>query len=187
LRRTSFTYQLTSQTDNDGYINLKVEKANSKNEAIITFTNYQQAKSTLYRITEENQLCQKLTGLYKTESSCFLFSIKECSGACIQEEPIEEYNERVKAFIEKNSYHNKHMLIIDRGRDVDERSVILIENGKYRGFGFYNLNYQINNIEILKTIINPVANDRDSQHIIQNYLRKNKVLNIVKLPEEAAI
>ncbi|KAA3622037.1 MAG: exonuclease [Flavobacterium sp.] len=187
LRRTFFSYQLTSFTDNNGYINLRIEKANHKKEAILTYTNYQQAKSSLYRITEENGLCQKLTGLYKSDSACFLYTIKECNGACLTEEPVAQYNERVQTFIEKNSYNNKHMLIIDRGRDVDERSVVLIENGQYRGYGFYNLNYQINNIEILRTIINPVNNDRDSQHIIQNYLRKNKVINIVKLPEEATI
>lgn len=187
LRRTFFSYQLTSFTDEDGYLNLRVEKASSKKDAIITFSNYQQAKSLMYKITEEFQLCQKLTGLYKTNSGCFLYSIKECMGACLKEEDPESYNQRVNTFLEKNSYENKHMLIIDRGREVDERSVILIENGKFKGYGFYNLNFQVNNIEILKTIINPVEHDRDSQHIIQNYLRKNKVLNIVKLPEEAAI
>ena len=187
LRRTFFSYQLTSFKDTNGYINLKVEKANAKKEAIITFTNYQQAKSMVYKITEEYQLCQKLTGLYKTNSSCFLYSIKECNGACLMEEGVETYNERVHGFIDKNSYDNKHMLIIDKGREVDERSVILIENGEYRGFGFYNLNFQINNIEILRSIINSAEHDRDSRHIIQNYLRKNKVLDIVKLPEEAAI
>jgi DNA polymerase-3 subunit epsilon len=55
------------------------------------------------------------------------------------------------------------------------------ENGQYKGFGFYNLNYQINNTEVLKSIINPMQNNRDAQHIIQNYLRKNKVLKTVKL------
>jgi DNA polymerase-3 subunit epsilon len=73
------------------------------------------------------------------------------------------------------------MLIIDRGRDVDERSVILIENGTYRGYGYFNLNFQITNPEILKSVINPMTNNRDTQHIIQGYLRKNKVMKIVKL------
>jgi DNA polymerase III subunit epsilon len=62
--------------------------------------------------------------------------------------------------------------------------VVLIENRVYRGFGFYNLNFQINNIEILKTLISPMKNDRDSQHIIQTYLRKNRGLKIVNLPED---
>jgi DNA polymerase-3 subunit epsilon len=187
LRRTMFNYQLSSFLDQKGYINLSIEKANSKKQAITTFTNYQQAKSSLYRITEEHQLCQKLNGLYKTESSCFLYGLKECYGACIDLEPVDEYNARVQTFLEKYSYENNHMLIIDKGRDLDERSVVLIENGIYRGYGFYNLNYQINNIDILRSIINPMQNNRDAQHIIQNYLRKNKVLKIVNLPEEAAI
>jgi DNA polymerase-3 subunit epsilon len=175
---------LSSFTDDDGYINLKIEKANSEKEAVTTFTNYQQAKSVVYKITETNQLCQKLTGLYKTQSSCFLYEIKECYGACINEESADQYNERVKTFIEQNSYSKKNMLIIDIGRAVDEHSVILIEDGVYRGFGFYNLNFQINSPEILKSIIMPMDNNRDAQHIIQSYLRRKKVKKIVFLDTE---
>ncbi len=181
LRRSLFLYQLISFEDEKGYINLRIEKADSRKKAITTFTNYQQAKSSMYRITETHQLCQKLTGIYETKSSCFLYGIKECHGACIEEESVAEYNTRVATFLEANSYTNKNMLIIDRGREVDERSAILIENGKYIGFGFYNLNYQINNPDVLKSIISPMQNNRDSQHIIQSYLRKNKVLKIVNL------
>ena len=181
LRKTLFAYQLGSFTDQHGYINLKIEKTNAKKTAITTFSNYQQAKSSLFKITEQYNLCQKLTGLHETTSGCFSHSIKECNGACLLKESVEEYNSRVHEFLEKNSYENQHMLIIDKGREIDERSVILIENGKYKGFGFYNLNYQINNTEILKSIINPMQNNRDAQHIIQSYLRKNKVLKIVNL------
>jgi len=181
LRKTIFSYQLTSFVDKNGYQNLKIEKADSNKMAVTTFTNYQQAKSSLFKITEEYGLCQKLTGLYETKSSCFLHSIKECQGACIKEERPEDYNLKVFNFLEKYSYENKNMLIIDKGRDIDERSVILIENGHYKGFGFYNLNYQINNTEILKSIINPMQNNRDAQHIIQGYLKRNKVLKIVNL------
>ncbi|PKA84616.1 DNA polymerase-3 subunit epsilon [Ulvibacter sp. MAR_2010_11] len=187
LRRTLFSYMLTSQVDPHGYITLKIEKANSSQKAITTFTNYQQAKVSLFTITEEFQLCQKLNGLHQTEHGCFAHGIKECFGACIEEEPIEAYNERVERYLEKNSYLNNHMLIIDKGRDIDERSVILIENGVYKGFGFFNLNYQINNPEILRTIISPMENNRDAQHIIQSYLRRNKVMKIVNLPQEATL
>lgn len=187
LRKTLFSYQLSSFTDELGYMNLRIEKADGRKNAITTFTNYQQAKSAVYKLTEEFRLCQKLTGLHQTQQSCFAFGVKECFGACIGEETIEEYNERVLQFLDKNSYENNHMLIIDKGREVDERSVILIENGIYRGFGFFNLNYQINNPDILRSIISPMANNRDAQHIIQSYLRKNKVLKIVNLPQEATM
>ena len=187
LRRTLFTYQLISFKDENGYVNLKIEKANGEKPAVITFTNYQQAKSNLFKITEEYQLCQKLNGLHKTADGCFSFGIKECNGACINQEDTEDYNARVNQFLQKNSYKNSHMLIIDKGRDIDERSVILIENGAYKGFGFYNLNYQINNPDVIRSIITPMHNNRDAQHIIQSYLRNNKVLKIVNLTEEARI
>jgi DNA polymerase-3 subunit epsilon len=181
LRKTLFNYQLNSNEDDEGYLNLTIQKADGRKKAITTFTNYQQAKSTLFRITEENNLCQKLNGLYETDNSCFLYGLNECNGACINIESSGTYNTRVQRVIEKYSYENQDMLLIDVGRDIEERSVILIENGQYKGFGFYNLNHQINNPAILKSIINPMPNNRDAQHIIQSYLRRYKVLKTIKL------
>ena len=66
------------------------------------------------------------------------------------------------------------MVIIDQGRDIEEKSVIYIEDGVFKGLGFFDLNHQINNIEVLESIITPMENNRDTQHIIQSYLRKNK-------------
>jgi len=71
------------------------------------------------------------------------------------------------------------MVIIDRGRDIDERSAVLIENGVFKGLGFINLNYQVDNIKVLESIITPMENNRDAQHIIKNYVRKNKRLKII--------
>ena len=185
LKRTIFKNQLYSFTDEKGFINLKIEKVTSEKEEekhiLTTFTNYQQAKSFLFKITDEFQLCQRLTHLEKSEGSCFNYGIKTCFGACIDKETPTDYNIRVQKYIDKSSYEYPSMLIIDKGRDVDEHSVILIENGEYKGYGFYNLNFQINNSEILKSVISPMTNDRDSQHIIQGYLRKNKKIKVVKL------
>ncbi len=187
LRKTNYTHQLVSFTDENGYLQLKVDRANLDVQPITTFTNYQQAKNSLYKITEEYQLCQRLTGLHQTDGNCFAHTIKECFGACVQQESPSAYNERVYEFLAKNSYKNQHMLIIDKGRDLDERSVILIENGAYKGYGFYNLNFQITNLDILKSIINPMHDNRDAQHIIRGYLHRNKVLKIVNLPHETAL
>jgi len=187
LRKTLFNYQLGYFKDENGYLNLKIEKADGRKKAITTFTNYQQAKRVLFKITETHQLCQKLTGLHTGKSGCFQYGVKECNGACVGEETPEVYNEKVKKFLNEHSYENKHMLLIDKGRDIDERSVVLIENGQYKGFGFFQLNFQINNPEILKSIITPMQNNRDAQHIIQGYLRRNEVLKTVKLPKETTI
>ncbi len=181
LRRTIFTHALYSFRDQNDYLNLKIDIADGRKHPITTFSNRQSGKSFMTRAVEEYQLCQKLAGLYKTKSSCFNYDIKTCNGACVQEEDPEVYNKRVAALIEKNSYTNKNMVIIDAGRDIDERSAILIKNGVFKGLGFFNLNYQINHIEVLESIITPMQNNRDTQHIIQSYLRKNKRLKVVEL------
>jgi DNA polymerase-3 subunit epsilon len=185
LKRNIFQSQLYSYIDDNGYINLKIEKVSTEQEEekniITTFTNYQQAKSLLYKITDEFNLCQKLNHLEKTEGGCFNHGLKMCHGACIDLETPVDYNTRVQKFIDKSRYEFEDMLLIDKGRSIQEHSVILIKNGTYRGYGFFNLNFQINNPEVLKSIINPMENNRDTQHIIQGYLRKYKVQKILKL------
>jgi len=64
---------------------------------------------------------------------------------------------------------------------VDEKSALLVEEGEFRGIGYFNLNYQLNNLDIVRSIITPMRNDRDARHIIQNYLRRNKKLKIIQL------
>ena len=125
-------------------------------------------------------MCQKLTGLYETKTSCFQYSIKECDGACIGAVSPEVYNARVQEFIEKNTFENQNMILIDKGRGISERSAVLIENGIYKGYAFYDLNYQINNIEILRNIIIPMQNNRDTKNIIQGHIRKSKTLKTLK-------
>lgn len=185
LRKTVYTHQLTSFMDLNGYINLQIQKVDGRKKAITTFTNIQQARNSVYKITEQYELCQKLTGLETGSKSCFNYTIKQCNGACIQMESTDNYNIRVKEFLNKHKYENENLLIIDRGRNVEERSVVLIEDGEYKGFGFYSLNYQINNPEILKSIITPMENTRDSKHIIQSYLQRKKVLKIVNFSEKS--
>ena len=72
------------------------------------------------------------------------------------------------------------MIVTDKGRTISERSAVLIENGIYKGYTFYDLNYQIHKIEILKNIIIPMQNNRDTKNIIQNQIRKSKFLKIIK-------
>ena len=134
----------------------------------------------LFKITEKYNLCQKINGLYDTKNDCFQYKINECKGACIGKEAASAYNDRVLEFINKNSFDKNNMIVIDKGRAFDERSAILIENGVYKGYCFFDLNYQVTNIEILKNILIPMQNNRDTTNIIKSYIRKNRVMRIMK-------
>jgi len=180
IKRSLFSHGLYHSIDTNGYINLNIEPVDGRKKTITTFTNKQSGKALLNNAVENHNLCLKLTGLEKTLISCCKYNIQECEGACINEENTEIYNNRVQAFINEHSYNNKNIIIVDRGREIEERSAILIENGVFKGYAFYNLNHQLNNLEILKSIIIPMENNSHTQHIIQSYLRKNKRLKILK-------
>ncbi|WP_310377568.1 exonuclease domain-containing protein [Flavobacterium sp.] len=179
-RKSIFQFALYDEKDENGYLNLKLQKADGRKKEITSFASTQEAKNALFRITAHYQLCQKYTGLYQTKKECFQYKIKECDGACIGKILPEEYNKRVHEFITKNSFENHNMILIDRGRNSGEHSAVLIENGIYKGFAFYDLNYQITNIEILKNILIPMQNNRDTRNIIQAYIRKSKTLKVLK-------
>ena len=178
-RKSLFNLALYVEPDIKGYLNLKIQKTDGRRKEITSFTSLTEAKNAIFRITAYYKLCQKLTGLYITKKECFQYKIKECDGACIGAVSIEEYNARVQKFITKNSFENQNMIIIDKGRKISEKSAILIENGVYKGFAFYDLNYQITNPEVLRNIIIPMQNNRDVKNILQSHVRKSKFLKII--------
>mgnify|MGYP000152928503 FL=1 len=181
LRRTIFTHGLFSFLDSNGYINLKIERIKGNQKPITTFSNINTGKSFINKMIEKEQLCQKLCGLYKTKSACFGYDIKTCLGACVSIESNKTYNKRVLNLIESNNFKDQNMILVDSGREVDERSAVLIENGVYKGFAYFNLNFQINTINVLKSIITPMEHNKDAKHIIQSYMRRGKRLKIIKI------
>lgn len=179
-RKNIFQWALYPEVDKEGYINLKLQKADGRKKEITSFTSLLEGKNMLFRVTEKYHLCQKYTGLYETKTACFQYRIKECDGACIGLVSTQEYNERVKEFIKASEFESQNMVIVDRGRTISERSAILIENGIYKGYAFYDLNYQITNMEVLKNILIPMINNRDVKNILQSYLRKEKKPKLIK-------
>ena len=181
LKRSVFNYGLYQTYDDNGYLKLYYSKNQTKKTPITTFTNKNQARSFMDRIIEEFGLCLNLTSISNSDSACFNYSIKKCFGACVSEESVEVYNKRIQAIIDKYSFSNQNMIVVDRGRETSEKSALLIENGVFMGVGYFDLNHQISHPDIIRSIITPMENDRDAQHIIQSYMRRNKRLKIVKL------
>lgn len=181
VRRSAFSHALYSFTDDNGYINLSIAKADGRKQSITTFSNYQSGHHFVGKMVESHGLCKKLVGLEKPKTNCTNVELEKCEGACTENETPEKYNKRVQQLIAQYNIKGQNMVIVDRGRQIEERSAILIQNGEFKGFGYYNLNHQINNLEILESIITPMENNRDLQHIIQSYLRKNKRVKTIPL------
>ncbi|WP_392419903.1 exonuclease domain-containing protein [Capnocytophaga canis] len=173
---TKINYVLTSHFNRSGYLCFSTEMFQTqKTSFITTFETIHQAQNFLYQITEEFGLCPKLQRLSEAKKNCHNYTIKKCNGACIDEEAVEIYNQRAEQVIKKYGFVNQIIAIIDKGRTFDEKSVILVVNGIVKGYGFFNLNYQLSQVEILENLITPLPNSLKNRHIIQSYVRNHKV------------
>ena len=182
LKKTIMPFSLYPETNANGYVALKIQKTDGRKKEVISFPGPVEAKSAQFKIVEKYRLCQKINGMDPSaKTHCFPYDLGECNGACMGEEQPGDYNARVIEFINANSFYNQSMIIIDRGRAVDERSAVLIESGIFKGYAFFNLNYQVNKIDILKNILIPMENNKDTKKIIQDYISKKKALKIVRL------
>jgi DNA polymerase-3 subunit epsilon len=179
-RKNIFQWALYNDTDANGYLHLKLQKIDQRKKEITVFTNIMEGKNALLQIVSRYNLCQKLTGLTDAPGNCFPYTLQQCDGACVGEITADEYNLRVQQFINDNLFDHKTMMLIDKGRNVNERSAVLIENGVYKGYAFYDLNYQIRNLEILKKILVPMENNRDTRNILQSHIRKTKYLKVIE-------
>ena len=183
-RKTVYSFGLYNFEDKKGYQQLKIEKTKPGITSLISFSSVTEGNSILNKLRKEFTLCNKLVGLESTKGACFYHEIEKCKGACIEEESPEDYNKRVEQLIHKLSFDHENFVIVDKGRNATEKSVILIENGEYKGYGFVDLARQITNIDILKSVITPMKNNREVKSIIQRYLGKKMTYKIVKLDNQ---
>lgn len=180
IRKKNFSHGLYSFTDKDGYIHLKVKSIGKNWDYITSFSSLKSGKAFLERAQDQYKLCKKLLGLQKADENCLDDQPKKCAGACLQLEDAQIYNLRVQELIDKHRFTNNNMIIVDQGRDTTERSAIMIEDGKILGYGYVDLQFQVTHPEILKKVITPLTDDRESRHIIQSYLRHKRVRKIIE-------
>lgn len=125
----------------------------------------------------------KISYPFTSQKSCHNATIGKCFGACTQDENPEDYNARALQVIQKYGFDHQTIAITDKGRTIDEKSVILIKNGVLEGYGFLNLNYQLNHLNILENTITPLKNSLENRHLIQQYYRRFKAKKIISLAE----
>jgi DNA polymerase III subunit epsilon len=178
-RRSLFRYELISYTDNKGYLRFMLEKTANQHTPLVCFTTRAESRAFLMHIIEKYELCQKLCGLYPTDSNCFHYEIGACKGACIGKESPEHYNQRAMKMIAGYDFGIHNLLIVDAGRNNDEKAVVKIEHGKFIGFGYFTPSFTESNPGLLHDCINPYPDNREVQQIIKQYLRNNKVDKII--------
>ena len=179
-RRTSFQWGIFTFTNSSDYINYRYGQVEDDETPLSVFTSKEKAKAKLLQLTEMFKLCQKLTGLYDTDGPCFHQQVGICRGACCGKESAEEYNLRASKVVDEFLFARRNFFVVDKGRDAEERCVVKIMNGKYSGYGYFNINDMGFGLTALHECINPSADNRDIQVILKLYLKANRVEKIIE-------
>ncbi|TXK46378.1 DNA polymerase III subunit epsilon [Pontibacter qinzhouensis] len=182
-RRSVFNTGIFMYEDSNGYKRLTFGSVNKAENVsltpIIALSNPFKAKGFLFHKVSKYNLCQKLCDLYKTNGACFDYQVHQCQGACIGQESPESYNARVDEAIESFTYEHNSFVIIGRGRHENEKSVVVVDNGIYLGFGFVDETFSAQSLEDFKGAVTRYKDNKDIQQIIRGHIRskhKDKVI-----------
>ncbi|WP_430810058.1 MULTISPECIES: exonuclease domain-containing protein [unclassified Carboxylicivirga] len=178
-RRRKNSVGLYHYTDRKGYERLLLKPIGGVEVPAASFDTLKEGRERLFQWIEEYALCQQLCGLYEGKHGCFQYQLNSCKGACVGEEPAADYNQRVDKLLSTLSYGYQNLVILDRGRNVTEMAVVVIENGSYLGWGYIDESACVSDPHTFKEYITRYDDNGDTRSIISNYLRNRKYSKLI--------
>lgn len=169
----SFTHSIDAFMDETGILNLKIVEAEKSKNTLLSFVNYSSARERLDQWIEEQTLCLRYCNLTGYDSVCDHHQLKKCYGICANKEEPETYNKRVAKILNQFKFPHTNFMVIDRGRNFEERSVILVENGKYSGYGYIDNSSQFSSPSEIRDIIKQTPWYPDANDLIRSFIRLN--------------
>ncbi|MBI1307568.1 MAG: DNA polymerase III subunit epsilon [Bacteroidetes bacterium] len=178
---TGSGYTLCRYRDQNDVERLEVIKQQKAvGSPLAAFSNPTKGREFLRRLCDEFSLCARMTGLQNTQGSCFDYHLGKCKGVCAGEESQQDYNNRVEEAIASFALEFGNYLFWIKGRNRDEKAFVLIENGRYKGYGFVDTLTQISSFEDITDLLVHQNHNPDIQHILHGYLTKLSSQDIVR-------
>lgn len=174
-----FTHSIDWFEDDKGIVNFKIVPYEESQNALLSFTSYATARERLESWIDEHTLCLRYCGLTDEDAVCFNHQIKKCNGICSGDEEVEVYNKRAKKIPEEYIFPEKDFFIVGDGRSPEERSLVLVENGHYAGYGYFDAVTQLQNPEELKDVITRAKWYPDADDVVRSYMKSKSVRKIV--------
>ncbi len=173
MKRVTLNHGLFSYEDRKGYLRFNMGRCGKHDKPLITFKSQIKLKHFLLELVENYGLCPRLSGLQPLGSGrCNYIEEYHCKGACVQEESVEEYNERVNQAIHEKINPNNTYLIHETIANSSESALILVEKGRYKGFGSVSKETEVTSLSQAKELVQSAYDDQDMAMLIHAYLSK---------------
>lgn len=169
LKHYEQKYALYVFEDQNGYMRLGIDKHKKQMPALYSFNTLLEGHNLLRFLIKEHILCEKLCYVQTKRTACTAHAEGKCSGACVGKESAASYNVRVKYAIEYLKGMLPTFAVLDKGRNEEEQSCLLVEQGKFYGMGYISYHTDIASPEMLKSVLQPYPSDNYILNMISNY------------------
>lgn len=167
--------------DRSGNLRFCVNVVSKGAKPLITFSSKGDAWNFMWEKVKVFDLCPKLSGLQLAKGLCFSFQSGACKGACQGVESAKKYNKRTQKAIDSFFEVGESVAIIGQGRKMEEKSLVLIENGSYIGYGFLPKEETIGSLDSARNFIKTGKDNRVVQNLVNSYLLNPRGAEVVVL------
>ncbi len=169
-KKTGTTYGIYMYEDPAGYSRLSIGKKVISMEPVLSFRGFLEARNFLFSAVARFGLCERKCGLRK--DAC-----PSCSSICLLTAP-EIYNQKVKEALGMMK-EGRNYMIMGRGRNPDELSIIMVEKGSLVGYGFVDKDVCVSSPEEAKLYTRSLPDNPESHKVLNQWLKKEKPSNII--------
>ena len=165
-------YGIFTFEDQNGYLRLAIEKNKKYVKPVHTFQTLAEGHTILRNLIEEYRLCPKFCFIQTGNEPCTGIENNTCKGACIKKEKKTTYNKRVKKAITELGEHPS-FAIIDKGLQEEEKSCILMLEGKFYGMGYFPSDSTIHDAESLKDYLTAYRENNFIRNLLIGFKENN--------------
>ena len=169
----------------DGYQTFLIKyksKVKDRSSVLHWFSSRNAAKAYISSIVQEYDLCSCLCGINSGSKDCTTYKIGECSGAYLQREHLDDYNQRFDEAREAaQKLYLEDMLILDKGRHDDEYACFLISDQVVSHVGFLNKNADLKHTPTITKKLNKINPIPEIDRIVYRHYYEGKILKKIKL------
>ncbi len=183
LKKFEPKYGLLDYEDQNGYIRLSICQVRKNVKPIYYFNSVHESTQLLLRLVQEFELDLRLCSFFSNPNAP-----KEIKEIVAQKNfpEIEDYNLKVTQAIESLTDQKRSFVILDKGRNLNEKSYIYYKDNKVHAIGFVENEDENLDIENIVSQDDLVINNVYMNHLAESYaaLYPNKVLQLKGVPLE---
>ncbi len=167
-KRWEDLYGIFVYEDQKGYLRLAIDKNRKRLNPVYSFHYLVDGHAILRKLMREYHLCPKLCFMQKDELGCEGLKEEYCKGACEQKETPRQYNNRLQKAIDSLKAQPS-FAIVDKGVQGDDRSCILVLEGKFYGMGYIPGSTPVTDIHLLKDHLTVYKENSFIHNLIYGY------------------